>query len=165
MKKNYIFLIIIILFFGFVLEVSAQKLKLGKICGNPNVRCVGSQDFQPNELTFEIPKNAVIYESKPFYAIILKSSKLKNDNDCETLITESERLDTQNLFPNNKVFALKCLDAGGIYYTNVSNGVTFLAVFAGNTLAEAQSFLKTVQATAKFGKVNLRKMQAGINGT
>jgi hypothetical protein len=69
------------------------------------------------------------------------------------------------LFKDNKVFALKCSDAGDLYYTNIANDVNFIAVYAGKTLAEANNFLKTVKATGKFKGANARKMQAYVNGT
>lgn len=55
--------------------------------------------------------------------------------------------------------------AGDVYYTNTANDVNFIAVYAGKTLTEAKSFLKTIQATGKFKGANARKMQATINGT
>lgn len=137
----------------------------GKICGDPNASCAGRDQFQPWELTFALPKNAVIYESEFFYAVILKSVKLKNYDDCEKAIAEDERLATQKLFPKNKVFALKCQEPGEMYYTNVANNVSFLGVFAGKTKAQADAFLRTVKATGKFPGAVLRRMKAGINGT
>jgi hypothetical protein len=146
-------------------SASAQTRRLGKICGDPNIPCRGSEGFRPWELTFAIPKNAVIYESETFYTVILKSVRLKSVDDCENAITEDERLKTQELFPKNKVFALKCSEAGDIYYTNVANEVSFLGVYAGKTLTEANAFLKTVKATGKFPGAAVRRMRAGINGT
>ena len=145
--------------------VSAQRPRYGKICGNPNLKCVGTEDFQPWELTFGIPKNAVIYESELFYAVILKSVKLKNPDDCTSAIAETDRLATQALFPNNKIFAMNCFEAGGMAYSNTSDNSAFMAVYAGKTLTEANAFLKNVKATGKFSGANLRRMRATINGT
>lgn len=166
MNRRFMLIALAALCFGLTISVFAQKkARLGKICGDPNLRCRGAQDFQPHELTFEIPRNAIIYESEPFYAIIVKSVKLKSDSECENVFSEEERLDLQAQFPNNKVFALKCSEAGTIYYSNVSPSAYFMAIYAGKTLTEATNFLKTVKAAGKFGKVSLRRMQAGINGT
>jgi hypothetical protein len=157
--------------FAVPLYVNAQrrpaKAKTGKICGNPQVRCrTGNVTFQAHEIPFVIPKGGtVIIDSEPFYAVILKTVKLNSDVNCENAISEEERLEIQELFINNKVFALKCSDAGDLYYTNVTNDVNFIAVFADKTLTEADRFLKTVQSTGKFKGANVRKMQAGINGT
>ena len=122
--------------------------------------------FQAHEIPFEIPRgNQVIFESEPFYAIILKSIKLKGTVNCENAVSENERLEIQSLFPNNKVFALKCSDAGDLYYTNIAADINFIAVYAGKSLTEATDFLKTVRATEKYKGANVRKMQAQINGT
>lgn len=165
MKKTFILLAIAFLVGALTISASAQKAKLGKVCGNPNVACRGAEGFQPHELVFEMPRNSNIYESKFFYAVILKSIRMTPNSDCGNLISERERLETQSLFSTNKVFALKCSEAGDINYTNIANSVSFMAVYAGDTLAAAQKFLKTVQGTGKFGKVNIRKMQAFVNGT
>ncbi|MEP7076947.1 MAG: hypothetical protein ABI878_14160 [Acidobacteriota bacterium] len=142
-----------------------QAKRYGKICGDPNVRCVGTQDFKAWEMKFALPKNSVIYESEFFYAIILKSVKLKQGGDCVNAIAEDDRTATQALFPKNKVFALKCYEPGDISYTNVADDVSFLAVYAGKTQAEANSFLKTVKTAGKFPGATIRRMRAVINGT
>jgi len=166
MKKSFLFLAaFIFVSCAFIASVSAQS-KLGKICGNPNVKCsTGNATFETYEIPFALPRNAVIYESESFYAIILKSVKQTPEVNCEDAISEDERLDIQAMFPNNKVFALKCSEAGNLYYTNVANNVNFIAVYAGRTLAEAKKFLKTVQSKGTFKGVNIRKIQAGFNGT
>ena len=127
--------------------------------------CGGREQFQPWELTFALPKNAVIYESEYFYSIILKSAKLKDYNDCEKSFAEADRIGIQGLFPKNKVFAMKCSEPGSMYYTNVANDVAFLGVYAGKTRAQADAFMKTVKATGKFPGAAVRRMKAGINGT
>ena len=166
--KNYKQLIWVFTFFFFsmlVINVSAQKkAKLGKVCGNPNLACPNKEDFQPFDLPFQF-SNGVIADSEMFYAIIIKSVKNTSDSACETIIPEEDRLLTQKLFPNNKVFAYKCFETGWNFYTNVKNDVSFMAIFAGRTLAESNKFLESVKSLNKFGKIRLRKMQAGINGT
>lgn len=171
MKRNLVFSSILAISLVFSFEINAQRkvsrAASGKICGNPKIECrTGNVTFKAHEIPFKTPRgNRVIYESEPFYAIILKSVKLKGNVTCENAISESERLEIQDLFQNNKVFALKCSDAGDIYYTNIVNDINFIAVYAGKTLVEANSFLKTVRVNAKFKGANLRKMKAEINGT
>lgn len=149
-----------------VFNASAQKkAKQGKVCGDPNLACKGSENFQPSDLPFDTGKNFVIAESVPFYAIVLKSSKLGDNPGCEKAFPESERLSIQELFPNNKVFAMRCSEPGESYYTGMAQGTTFIGVYAGRTLAEANAFLKKVQATKKFPGVRVRRTQTGINGT
>ena len=171
MKKITLLFALAVIGFVFSPNANAQKkTKFARICGNPNVRCrTGDVTFQDYEIPFEMPKgNSVIVDSESFYAVILKSVKLPTDGDCENVFSESERLKIQEIFPDNKVFALKCLDAGSLYYTsnpNIADDVHFIAVFAGTGSTEAKQFLKTVQATGKFKGAYLRRMQAGINGT
>lgn len=86
--------------------------------------------------------------------------------DCaKPSFTESERLEIQELFPNNKVFTQNCVEPGTNYYTGTADKTALIGVFAGNTLREANAFLKKVQATGKFTNVRVRKMRIEINGT
>lgn len=171
MKRNLMLLasfIAMLIAFPFGINAQKKPAKLGKICGNPQIKCrTGNIVFQKHEIPFESPKSAnqVIIDSEPFYAVILKTVKLTSEVNCENAVSEDERSKIQKLFPNRKVFALKCSDAGEIYYSNVANDVNFIAVFAGKTLTEAKSFLKTIQASGKYKGANVRKMQAMINGT
>lgn len=145
------------------ISISAQKV--GKICGDPTMACRGSEQFDVWEMRFVIPKNAVIYESEPFYAVILQSVKVKNSDDCASVISEDERLKTQALFPRNKVFAMKCFEPGSLSYSNVANDVGFLAVFGGKTLSQAKAFLLKVKASGKFPGAVIRRTHAIVNGT
>jgi hypothetical protein len=142
----------------------AQK-RLGKVCGNPSLPCKSRSGFQPYELPFDTGKKFVIVESEPFYAVILKSVRLKNPDDCENAIPETEPLSAQSLFSDKKVFVLRCSDVGQNYYTNTANDVSFMAVYAGKTRADAAALLKSLIARRKFAGATLRRMQAGINGT
>ena len=164
-KKQFLLIFTVIFFSITAINVVAQKkAKLGKVCGNPTLPCPNKKDFQPFDLPFQF-SNGVIADSEVFYAIIIKSVKNTSDSDCETIIPEEERLSIQELFPNNKVFAYKCFETGWNFYTNVKNNVSFMAIFAGRAMAESTKFLESVKALNKFGKISLRKMQAGINGT
>ncbi len=137
------------------------------VCGDPAATCRTVDYFQPHDLKFRIPPRAVIYETEFFYAIILKSTRAKTDygEDCDVFIPERERLEAQKLFPRNKVFASRCAEAGTLYYTNVTPGTRFMAVYAGRTRAEAERMLAQVRATNQFNGANLRRMRAGFNGT
>jgi len=153
--------------FSISITVSAQtKVQLGIVCGDPTARCRNRENFQPYELPFETGKNFVISRSKPFYAVILKSVKLNaTQSDCDKAISESDRAETQTLFPRNMVFVMRCWESGQNSYTNVTDGVSFMAVYAGQTLSQANAFLKKVQATGKFSGAAVRRMRAEINGT
>jgi hypothetical protein len=159
-------LLIIFLVLVFSLSVFSQKkARLGKVCGNPNQPCSFRKNFQPHELPFDTGRNFVIANSEFFYAIVLESEKLKPDASCEKAFPESKRLAMQTLFPNNKVFVVRCPEPGTNYYSNVSQDVSLIAVFAGKTPIEARAFLTKVQGMGKYKNARLRRMQAGVNGT
>jgi hypothetical protein len=141
-----------------------RKQKLATICGNPKAPCKTDFTFQPHELPFRISTRSVIYDSVPFYAIILKSVRAPND-DCNAIVSEGERERAQALFPDHKVFASRCYEPGTVYYTNVGENQHFMAVYAGATRAEARAVLAAVKATGQYSGANLRRMRAGINGT
>lgn len=147
--------------------VMTQRRNVGSVCGDPTAKCRTASDFQPYELAFDHGgPDSVIAESKPFYAIILRSSKLSQDQSgCEGKFPETERVEVQALFPKNKVFAKRCDEPAQDYYTNVADNTTFLGVYAGSTLAQAKALLKAVEATGKFAGATIRRMRVGINGT
>jgi hypothetical protein len=120
--------------------------------------------FQPHDLQFRVPQNAVIFDTELFYAIMLKSLSASYDN-CDLFVPEEERLATQALFPDHKVFTSRCPEPGDLFYTNISEKHRIMAVYAGKTLAEAKRFLQTVKATGKFPDANIRRMRTGFNGT
>lgn len=156
-----VFFVLVLSSFGY----SQKRARLGKVCGDPNAPCSFRKKFQPNDLPFDTGRSFVIANSEYFYAVVLESEKLKVDGRCDEAFPEKRRLEVQALFPDNKVFAVRCPEPGNNYYTNVSQDASFLAVFAGTTLAEAKAFKKKIDATGKFRNVSLRRMQAGINGT
>ena len=137
----------------------------GTVCFDPNQSCKTSATFQPYDLPFRLPENAVIWESELFYAIILTSVRFK-DGECEQrFIPESQRQEAQSLFPNRKVFTSRCGEAGEVYYSNTNPNTNFMAVYGGRTQAEAARMLATVKATGKFPGANIRRMYIGFNGT
>jgi hypothetical protein len=135
------------------------------ICGNPNMSCAGMNNFRPFDLPFRLPPRAVIYETQPFYAVILQSVRMRDYDDCNSFVPEEERLEAQALFPNNKVFASRCGEPGDVYYTNTTAKTQFMAVYAGATIAEARRMLEMVRATRKYPGANIRRMQVGYMGT
>lgn len=145
----------------------AQKRKPAKplpVCGNPNLTCPSDIKFEPYDLPFRFPANAVIYETELFYAVMLRSVPSPPDS-CDNFIPEPERLAAQILFTNNKVFSSRCAEPGQVSYSNTNPRAQFMAVYAGLTLAEANRMLATVQATKKFPGASIRRMRAVINGT
>ena len=141
-------------------EAQRRPSRRGQVCGNPADKC---GEFQPYDLQFRWPRNVVIYETEPFYAIILQSISAKDN--CETHISEETRLETQKLFPRHKVFTDRCPDAGSIYYSDTNSDYRFMAVYAGKTRVEAERMLASIKAQGKFPTANIRRMRAGFNGT
>ena len=149
-------------------EAFAQKrrpvVKHFSVCGNPNVTCPTKATFEPYDLPFRMPANAVIYDTELFYAIILRSVSVPPDS-CDNFIPEPERLAAQILFPDHKVFTSRCVEPGRLSYSNTSSKANFMAVYAGTTPADANRMLTAVKATGKFPGANLRRMRAVMNGT
>src|SRR5260370_21514695 len=127
------------------------------ICGNPRILCQTIATFQPNDLPFRVPKNAVIVDTVPFYAIILQSMSVSNDN-CDVFIPERDRLLAQALFPDHKVFSSRCADPENLFYLDLSSRQTrnlsephrSMAVFEVQTLGEGQRRLAAGRAPGKF---------------
>lgn len=145
----------------------------GRVCGNPNHPCQAAKwKFENWDISFVLPRELKWlnnYYSADFYAVILKSRRAVPDPDgpagpaeCSGYFSEPERAKTQSLFPNQKVFAshFGCghLTVG---YTNVNYDYDFLAVYGGETLAEANRALAS--AKGKFAGANVRKMQVVID--
>jgi len=167
--------IILIFGLGILMNVAAQRRNPAghrTICGNPNLLCKTVATFQPNDLPFHVANHDVIVDTVPFYAIILKSLSVKDDN-CEVFIAESDRLAAQVLFPDHKVFSSRCADPENLYYLDLSSRNIrsmsethrIMAVYAGTRLADANRLLAAVKATGKFPGANLRRMRTGFNGT
>jgi hypothetical protein len=143
----------------------SRRPQRGAVCSDPNAACKTTATFEKYDLPFRIPANAVIWESEMFYAIILKSVRFK-DEDCNTsFIPEAQRLETQALFPDHKVFASRCGEPGTVFYSNTTPNTNFMAVYGGRTQVEAARMLSTVKASGKFPGANLRRMYVGFNGT
>ena len=143
-----------------------RKPRPAKICPDPSAPCRTTVTFSPHDLPFQVPANAVIWETEPFFAIILKSVRVNADIDnCDRFVPEAERLAAQRLFPRRKVFASRCADPGDLYYAGVAENQRFMAVYAGRTRAEAERTLSLVKATGKYAGANIRRMHAGFNGT
>ncbi len=126
--------------------------------------CKTTATFNPNDLPFRVPQNSVIFDTELFYAVVLKSMTARED-DCDTFVPETERLQTQLLFPDRKVFASRCVDIENLFYTNVDPKYRIMAVYGGTTLPEAKRVLETIKATGKFPGAYIRRMRTGFNGT
>jgi hypothetical protein len=134
------------------------------VCGDPTAPCTTTATFEPYDLPFRLPASAVIYDTELFYAVILKSIAARDDN-CDVFIPENERLATQSLFADHKVFSTRCAMPGALSYSNTNPNQHFMAAYAGLTLVEANRMLAAAKATGKFPGANVRRMRATFNGT
>ncbi len=149
---------------GWAQSRTTKRRPRGSICGNPKVPCRTSATFQANDLPFRVPENSVIYDTELFYAVILKTLTSTED-DCTVFVPETERLETQALFPTRKVFASRCYDIENLFYTNIDPKYRIMAVYAGTSPTEAKAVLEAIKATGKFPGAYLRRMRTGFNGT
>ncbi|HSS19820.1 MAG TPA: hypothetical protein VLL54_07080 [Pyrinomonadaceae bacterium] len=142
------------------------------ICGDPQVACKTTVDFEANDLQFRVPKNVVILDTVPFYAIMLRSIDV-DPNNCNTFIPETDRLAAQTLFPDHKVFTSRCAEPGTLFYEDITKSKTvyltdkhnFMAVYAGATLSQAKALLLKVKASGNYPGANIRRLRTGFNGT
>jgi hypothetical protein len=152
---------------------AASKPKAFDVCPDPNSPCRSAMHaFAPYELPFRLParsQKGKTYDSSPFYAIILRTYK---DEECDadgyTKSIEQERRRLQKLYSTRKVFgSYSCPDMDAVEYSFPgkmdASGErvlidTFIAVFAGNSPAEAKEFLTQVQT--QFPKAPLKRMTA-----
>jgi hypothetical protein len=145
-------LVLVLMVLGTVVPTNGHAQS---VCPNPNKPC-GS--FKPYELPFRIqPSTATKAEdqSAEFFAVILKSAK-----PCS--ISDDERITAQKLFAGNKVFVsrFECEPEDNIAYTTVDGSKpSILAVYAGNTRREANSFLTRVRKTGRFPDAYMRRMK------
>jgi hypothetical protein len=153
-----------VLHFNSTAQTRHKPVKHPAVCGNPNFTCPTAFAFEAYDLPFRMPRNAVIYDTDLFYAVILKSVPSPADN-CDNYLPEPDRLAAQVLFPNNKVFTSRCVEPGRVSYSNTSAKAQFMGVYAGMTLAEANNLLVKVKAAGKFPGANVRRMRAMVNGT
>ena len=127
----------------------------GRVCPDPARPCPG---FQPHDLSFRLPADGTAREenrSAPFYAVVLRTAPR-----CS--LDERERLAAQALFPDRKVFATRFECEGDVEnnltYTGVDARRGFLAVYAGETRAQAVEVLARVRATGRFPCTSVRRM-------
>ena len=118
-----------------------------------------ASNYKPHQLEFEFHNDGIAraeFRSEEFYAIILKSAE-------RCAVKEEERLQIQSLFPKNKVFMnlFDCDDPeDNITYSNTDWNYSFIAVFGGRKLEQAQRLLEDNDLATKFPGANIRKMQA-----
>lgn len=144
-----------------------------EVCPNPQAPCdIPAKKFAPYELSFKLPGKPTkgkTYESLPFYAVLIKTFPEEScDADDHTESIERERLRIQLAYPHNKVFAAySCPNLDAVDYSfpgrmDASKErvliMTFIAVYAGKTDADAKEFLSYVRTI--YPSAELKKMTA-----
>jgi hypothetical protein len=147
-----------LLFLGSTAKAQRQM----PICSRPNTQCQSSYTFTAYQLPFTIKEKLVFgknYKSQPFYAIVLKSLKAAGDPDC-SYISEAERLESQETWPDRKVFAShnSCPEEL-VAYENADPNFNFLAVYAGTTLNEARRVLSQIKASGRYPQAYIKRMR------
>ncbi|MGI9351822.1 MAG: hypothetical protein ACR2O3_09685, partial [Rhizobiaceae bacterium] len=118
MKRYLLKTLLVTLLLSFASHANSTEVKLpGQIYEYPAPE---AQFSKPHELRFKLPNDEVAraeFRSEEFYAIILKSAE-------RCTLHEFDRLEVQQLFPENKVFMDRfgCEDdvEEAITYTNVN---------------------------------------------
>lgn len=132
------------------------------VCPDPAAPCDHkNKHFDDWELSFKMPAKLAAnkpYNSAKFYGIILRSFEMQDDCDGGEFVIaiEKERKTLQKRFPHQKVFAsYECPNMGAVDYdfagkydakretVLISN---FIAIYAGSTLADADTLLEKVKA-------------------
>jgi hypothetical protein len=144
------------------------------ICSNPKTPCQHrDKEFAPYELSFRLPgrlRQNYDYKSVPFYAVVLKTYKdfEAGGDGCDggefSTAIEDERKKAQKLFPDQKAFAsYQCPDMGAVLYKSGTRDLndTFMAVYGGTTITEAQGVL--AKAKANYPAASLKRMVAIYN--
>jgi len=142
-----------------------------EVCPDPQAPCnTPAKKFAPYELSFRLPGKLTkgkTYTSLPFFAVLIKTYDQEScDADDHTASIERERLKLQLGYPHNKVFAsYSCPNLDAVDYSFPgkmdSTGeraliMTFIAVYAGKTQAQANEFLTYVRTV--YPNASLKKM-------
>jgi hypothetical protein len=157
--------------FGLLLIVTCAQTGAqtsAKVCGDPAAPCKSAvKAFAHYELSYQLPRRVkanVDYKSAPFFGIVLRTTAMDSDTECDqgeySSKLEKERKRVQSMFPERKVFAdNQCPDMGAVAYVvnGQANTSTLLAVYGGDSPAEAEQVLAKVRT--RYPKAAVKKMQ------
>lgn len=150
-------------------DAFAQKSKIvSRVCGDPSAACAKRAAFKSEDIPFNYVETSVVAETAEFYAVILKSVKFGDTGECEKTPEDFNIDNYQFHFLKNKVFIARgCYQIENNYYKNVGDRVMAVAVFAGHTKAEADTFLKKLKAIDYLDSKGayILKLSTGFNGT
>jgi hypothetical protein len=135
-----------------------------EVCPNPSAPCQHKQKrFEPYELSFRLPSKLkkTIYKSSVFYGIILETIAESDCDEGETSsVMENKRKNAQAFLSDHKVFAdHQCPNMTAVSYifNGEPNTGSFLGVYAGETMEEAEEVLAT--AKERYPEASIKKMQ------
>lgn len=148
---------------------AAQTFRGFKVLPRPADRWTQSQkEFAAWELPFQLPRRLkanALYESLPFYAVVLKRERTPSCDGGEfTKSLERFRREAQARFPDRKVFAdHQCPDMGSVSYRieGQDQAMAFVAVYAGSTRAEGEKVRRN--ALARYPGARLVRLRVGYS--
>jgi hypothetical protein len=140
----------------------------GDACGNAKAPCRHPlKKFAPYEISFRLPqtiKPNTDYKSTPFYAVVLWSRPISEDDACDagqaSRKLETERHAVQVKFPTRKVFAgQQCPDMDAVSYIvdGKTSSARLLAIYGG-TEQEARAVL--AKAKPRYPEARVQRVQA-----
>ena len=152
----------------------AKKQPLNAVCPDPAKPCRHPEkQFDEWELSFKMPSKLQAnksYESAEFYAVILKTYEMEEECDGGEYIeaAEAERRSEQKNHVGRKVFAsYECPNMSAVIYEFEGRfdakrerivTANFIAVYAGETMEEAEEILREVKS--RFPKAEIKRMKA-----
>lgn len=181
-KKLFLIVIAAGIFFGALVAPSSRLLAQKKsapaglkVCADPSAPCQSpAKEFAPYELPFMLPRRLranADYKSASFYAVMLKTFTYTENDECDqgehSGFIEREREEAQQMFPDRKAFAdHQCPDMGAVSYiiagqSSESGPGPFLAVYAGETQADAEQTLR--KAKSKYPAAVIKRMQVAYS--
>jgi hypothetical protein len=141
----------------------------GAPCGDPTVACTTRFKFMDSEMPFEVADSPLVpnrsYESKFFYAVVLKELPANGAGSCNT-VPEAERLEAQLLFPTRKVFTTQhYCDGEREAMTGIPTRDNVMGLYAGATEDEAKAILGEVLRLKKFKGAHIVPTNIVLAGT
>jgi hypothetical protein len=164
LQKLLFALCVVVLALPALAQRRQPKPQVPRVCGDPTVKCKTDAEFKPHQLPFAVKFTlGPIQETELFYAVVVSTLRVK-ENECEKrFITEAARLALQKEFPRHKVFTDRCPEPDELYYTGFDYKTRIMAIYAGKTRAEADKILAKVKD--RYPAAAVKRMRAGFNGT
>lgn len=164
MKRIFPTAIVTILLLSGLITSSTIAQTPNNVCPNPAAPCQHKQKrFEAYELSFRLPAKLkkTAYKSSVFYGLVLETIAESDCDEGETSsVLENKRKNAQSFLSDHKVFAdHQCpnLTAVSYLFNGEPNTGSFLGVYAGETLEEAEEMLSI--AKERYPESSIKKMQ------